>query len=84
MTLSQTAHSADWPRDERRLFRALAADPGRVVTKQELLGILFPDDRAATTRRVDELADRLRARIAADTGQRAVANIWGVGYRLAT
>lgn len=69
---------------ERRMFTALARDPHRVVTKQELVDALS-SGRAHTvvhTRTVDSVAVRLRSMILGASGRRAVVNVWGVGYRL--
>lgn len=73
------------PRDERKVLELLATVPHRVVNKADL--ILPLSGRSprppATTRTVDSAAVRLRATIESATGARLVANIWGVGYRLA-
>lgn len=83
MTLAQTVQTADWPRDERRLYATLAADPQRVFTKENLLAEVYPGDSSASVRRLDALAARVRQRVMDTTGERAIANIWGVGYRYA-
>ena len=69
---------------EFALLVALARDPHRVVAKAELLrdvwGYAGPVSR---TRTVDSHASRLRRKLAAaGAGERYVANVWGVGYRL--
>lgn len=66
---------------EYQLLCALASDPERVFTKQELLQSIwgYPDPRS--TRTLDSHACRLRRRLS-DHGQALVANRWGVGYRL--
>ena len=66
---------------EFALLRALAADPTRVWTKEELLRDVWGFRALGTTRTLDSHACRLRHKLAAD-GDRFVINVWGVGYRL--
>lgn len=68
---------------EFALLAALARDPRRVLTKQELLRDVWDYRGAARTRTVDSHASRLRRKLAAlGGGERYVANVRGVGYRL--
>jgi DNA-binding response OmpR family regulator len=66
---------------EFALLRALAAEPTRVWTKEELLRDVWGFRSLGTTRTLDSHACRLRNKLAAD-GDRYVINVWGVGYRL--
>jgi DNA-binding response OmpR family regulator len=66
---------------EYALLRALAADPTRVFTKDELLRDVWGWSAAGTTRTLDSHACRLRRKLGA-AGDRFVLNVWGVGYRL--
>ena len=66
---------------EYELLLALASDPTRVHTKQELLRDVWGYRAAGRTRTVDSHASRLRRKLDPDTG-RYVVNCWGVGYRL--
>jgi len=67
---------------EFALLRALAADPTRVFTKEELLRDVWGYRSLGTTRTLDSHACRLRKKLAAAAGDRYVLNVWGVGYRL--
>ncbi len=68
---------------EFALLDALARDPWRVRTKEELLRDVWGYLSAGRTRTVDSHASRLRKKLAAaGGGDRFVANVWGVGYRL--
>jgi DNA-binding response OmpR family regulator len=66
---------------EFALLRALAADPTRVLTKEELLRDVWGFRALGTTRTLDSHACRLRRKLGAE-GDRFVVNVWGVGYRL--
>jgi DNA-binding response OmpR family regulator len=66
---------------EFSLLRALATDPTRVLTKQELLRDVWGYRTLGTTRTLDSHACRLRNKLSVD-GDRFVVNVWGVGYRL--
>ena len=68
---------------EFALLHALAADPRRVFTKEELLRGVWGFQLMGSTRTLDSHASRLRRKLApAAGGRRWVVNVWGVGYRL--
>ncbi len=66
---------------EFALLRALAAEPTRVFTREELLRTVWGFRVICPTRTVDSHAHRLRKKLAV-RGDRFVVNVWGVGYRL--
>lgn len=63
---------------EYELLVALASDPHRVFTREELLRSVW--GYRSPSRTVDSHASRLRQRLSAHP-QRLVINVWGVGYR---
>lgn len=63
------------------LLRALAGEPTRVFTKEELLRTVWGFRSLGTTRTLDSHACRLRAKLGL-RGERWIVNVWGVGYRL--
>ncbi len=66
---------------EYALLRALAGDPTRVFTREELLRGVWGFRAMGTTRTLDSHAFRLRQKLNG-AGDRFVVNVWGVGYRL--
>ncbi len=78
-----------WLRGERlhlskkefALLRALAAEPTRVFTREELLKGVWGFRTLGTTRTLDSHAARLRRKLTC-AGDKFVINVWGVGYRL--
>jgi DNA-binding response OmpR family regulator len=66
---------------EFALVRALASEPTRVFTKDELLRTIWGFRALGSTRTLDSHACRLRHKLAR-FGDRFVVNVWGVGYRL--
>ena len=78
-----------WVREQRMelskkefgLLRALAAEPTRVFTREELLRGVWGFRSMGTTRTLDSHAFRLRKKLGY-AGDRFVINVWGVGYRL--
>jgi DNA-binding response OmpR family regulator len=66
---------------EFQLLRALASDPQRVFTKEQLLRGVWGYRSMGRTRTLDSHASRLRRKLDPD-GHRFVKNCWGVGYRL--
>jgi DNA-binding response OmpR family regulator len=71
----------DLSNKEFSLLRALAADPTRVFTKEELLRDVWGYRSLGRTRTLDSHASRLRRKLDPDNGN-FVVNCWGVGYRL--
>jgi DNA-binding response OmpR family regulator len=66
---------------EFALLRALAAEPTRVYTREELLRGVWGFRSLGATRTLDSHASRLRKKLSAGGGT-FVVNVWGVGYRL--
>lgn len=66
---------------EYALLRALAGDPTRVFTREELLRGVWGFRAMGHTRTLDSHAFRLRQKLNRGEG-RYVINVWGVGYRL--
>jgi DNA-binding response OmpR family regulator len=66
---------------EFALLRALAAEPRRVFTKEELLRDVWGFRSMGRTRTLDSHASRLRRKLDPENC-RYVFNCWGVGYRL--
>jgi DNA-binding response OmpR family regulator len=66
---------------EFALLRALAAEPTRVYTREELLRGVWGFMAMGTTRTLDSHAFRLRQKLNRG-GDRFIVNVWGVGYRL--
>jgi DNA-binding response OmpR family regulator len=63
------------------LVRALAGEPTRVFTRDELLRGVWGFQTLGATRTLDSHACRLRKKLNAH-GDSFVVNVWGVGYRL--
>ena len=68
---------------EFALLHALAADPVRVFTKEELLRDVWGFQLMGSTRTLDSHASRVRRKLLSEErGRRWIVNVWGVGYRL--
>lgn len=67
---------------EFRLLHILAAQPGRVYARVQLLDLLHDDGRAVTERAIDSHVKNLRRKLeAAGAGSDRIRAIYGVGYR---
>jgi DNA-binding response OmpR family regulator len=66
---------------EFALLRALAAEPTRVFTREELLRGVWGFRSMGATRTLDSHAHRLRRKLIRH-GDKFVINVWGTGYRL--
>jgi DNA-binding response OmpR family regulator len=61
---------------------ALAADPTRVFTREELLRDVWGFRSSGRTRTLDSHASRLRRKLTDSGAGAVIVNVWGVGYRL--
>ncbi len=76
-------HALDLTPVEFRLLRALAAHPGRVFSRDQLLDHLYPDHRVVTDRTVDSHVKNLRRKLEQVRPDRElIRSIYGVGYKL--
>lgn len=84
---ARTVHAAGRPvelsRLEFDLLRTLAAEPGRVFAREELLRIVWGYSTAARSRTLDSHVARLRAKLRAAGVEHQLMSVRGVGYRLA-
>jgi len=68
---------------EFRLLAALAAHPGRVLSRSQLQDHLYQDHRIVTDRTVDTHVKNLRRKLAVvRPEQEVIRSVYGVGYRL--
>ena len=67
---------------EYRLLVALAGEPHRVFTREELLRGVWGFETFGRTRTLDSHAFRLRRKLCDGVDEQLVVNVWGVGYRL--
>ncbi|MDQ6730380.1 MAG: response regulator transcription factor [Actinomycetota bacterium] len=67
---------------EFALLRALAVEPARVFTREELLRGVWGFQNLVPTRTLDSHASRLRRKLADAGAPGLIVNVWGVGYRL--
>jgi two-component system response regulator BaeR len=66
---------------EFRLLRKLAAQPGRVFSRAQLIDALYEDHRVVSDRTVDSHIKNLRRKLIA-MGVDPIASVYGVGYRV--
>ncbi len=67
---------------EFRLLRALASEPGRIFSRDQLLEHIYDDHRVVTDRTVDSHIKNLRRKLEAIRPEDAIRSIYGVGYKL--
>lgn len=67
---------------ELKLLLALSAEPGRVLSRQQLLREVWEHDHLGDSRLVDNCVQRLRAKIEDDPGRpQFIQTLRGFGYR---
>jgi len=70
-------------RTERRLLTPLMENPNKVITRDDLIGMLAPDDRDFDTHRLDSLIHRLRRKVRNVVGENLpLKAVHGEGYVL--
>ena len=70
---------------EFALLKQLAAQPGRVFSRDQLMSLIYSDYRIVSDRTVDTHVKNLRRKLAeAGSGPDLIESVYGVGYRLAT
>ena len=82
-TVRRDGQPLDLTRTEFKLLCELAADPGRVLSREELLERVWGYDYFGDSRLVDVHVRRLRMKVEADPGNPAVVlTVRGLGYRV--
>jgi DNA-binding response OmpR family regulator len=81
-TVAVDGQPVELSRLEFDLLRALAAEPGRVFTRAELLRDVWGYPSETRSRTMDSHMGRLRGKLRAAGAGRIIVSVWGVGYRL--
>jgi DNA-binding response OmpR family regulator len=79
-TVAAAGKKVELTATEFNLLRAMAERPGRVFSREDLIGKARGDDAAITDRTVDVHVASLRKKLGKH-GER-IETVWGVGYRL--
>lgn len=67
---------------EFKLLLYLAANPGRLFSRPQLMERIYPDQRIVSDRTIDSHIKKLRKKIAvAAPGRELIDSVYGVGYR---
>ncbi len=68
---------------EFRMLQAMAARPGHVFSRDNLINVSYRDNRIVSERTIDTHIKNLRRKLRdANTGQDLIHSVYGVGYRL--
>jgi two-component system response regulator BaeR len=75
-------HELDLTAVEFKLLKFLAASPGRIYGRQQLMDRIYPDQRIVNDRTIDSHIKKLRKKIAGVTpGEEIIHSVYGVGYK---
>jgi len=67
---------------EFELLRALASHPGRIYTREQLMDMMYRDQRVVSDRTVDSHVKKIRRKFAAVIPDREIVHsVYGVGYK---
>ena len=82
LSVTLSGHKLNLTRREVELLYTLAAAPGRVFTRDNLLTIVWGYEFAGNYRAVDSHIKRLRAKLDAYPPEAfTIATVWGAGYK---
>jgi two-component system response regulator BaeR len=67
---------------EFELMKVLASHPGRIYTREQLMDLMYRDQRIVSDRTVDSHVKKIRRKIAAVLPDREIVHsVYGVGYK---
>jgi len=67
---------------EFNLLRFLAAHPGHIYSRSQLMDHIYPDQRTVEDRTIDSHIKKLRKKVAAiDPDQDLIHSVYGIGYK---
>jgi two-component system, OmpR family, response regulator BaeR len=67
---------------EYQLLKVLAAHPGRIYTRDQLIDAMYRDERVVSDRTVDSHVKKIRKKVAAVLpGREIIHSLYGVGYK---
>ena len=75
-----TGRELDLSAMEVDLVAAFATNPGRTLTRDDLLRLAPPRDGESSDRSIDHRVNRLRRKLEAETGLSLIRTVRGVGY----
>lgn len=74
-------HDLDLTAVEFKLLQFMAANPGRIYNRQQLMDRIYTDERVVADRTIDSHIKKLRRKIeAAYEGNDLIRSVYGVGY----
>ncbi len=75
-------HDLELTAVEFKLLNLLAANPGRIYGRQQLMDHIYPDQRIVSDRTIDSHIKKLRRKISfAGPGKEFIHALYGVGYK---
>lgn len=75
-------HNLDLTAVEFKLLSYLAANPGRIFSRGQLMEHIYMDDRIVNERTIDSHIKKLRHKISdAGAGEDLIRSVYGVGYK---
>lgn len=80
MTLSRDGRPVELSSREFALLRALAANPGRPLSRAQIIEAALGRDAEVTDRAIDVQVARLRRALGEEAEPRFIKTVWGVGY----
>jgi two-component system response regulator BaeR len=67
---------------EYQLLKVLASHPGRIYTRDQLMDMMYRDERVVSDRTVDSHIKKIRRKVAAMLPDREIVHsVYGVGYK---
>lgn len=67
---------------EFSLLKYLMENQDKVVSREELLNLVWGYDNFVETRATDDIVKRLRKKLSAASSAVVIETVWGIGFRL--
>lgn len=74
-------HQIELTAIEFRLLYQMAKQPGRIFSRDQLIGKLYDDSRVVSDRTIDSHIKKLRQKIARHIKQETIHSVYSVGYK---
>lgn len=81
-TVYRSEHELKLTNTEFSLLKHLMENQDKVVSREELLNLVWGYDNFVETRATDDIVKRLRKKLAAASSSVVIETVWGIGFRL--
>lgn len=82
LTVNTSVHSAQLTAVEFEILLCLSNEPGRIFSRNTLMGNIYKDNRIVSDRTIDSHIKKLRKKLVDDAKLDIIRSVYGVGYKM--